>query len=171
MLRNESDFMKKNSEKMKKQIDRMLKSETTMLKRVLEHDEVLKQVKALEQELFIAQESNKSLEQKIEKLEFENENLMTYKEECEKLKQTIRGKGIEVTDLKLTIKEKERVNETQEMRILDLEERSGEWMSELLQLRARVIELEHVNQINIQNNRLLFNSQRIEFSRMNLGNF
>jgi hypothetical protein len=161
--------VKKGSEKMKKQIDRMIKSETTMLERVLEQDTVLKKMADLEQELFFKKEENKELELEIEKFKFENENLIHFRQKSEDLQQIIRSKGLEITELKLTIKEQKNYEESQNIKILELEANNAEWMKELIQLRSKVIELEHINRINIQNNRLIFNSQRIEFSRFNLG--
>lgn len=154
---------------MKKQIDRMIKSETAMLKGALEHDKVLKKVNDLEERLFFKKEANKELEGEIEKLQFENENLKSYKEELEEMKSKMMDQKADISDLKSRIKEQQRIKENLEYTNLDLETRNEEWMKEMVKLRAKIIELEHINQINLQNNKLLFNAQRIEFSRLNLG--
>lgn len=147
----------------------MMQSETVMLEQVLNHDQVLKKIKNLEEQLFFKKELEKELNGEIEKLEFENQNLKDYKQKCENLNQNLRHKEMEITDIKLEMKEKNKLYERLEFKNLDLEDRNSQWMSELVKLRAKVIELEHVNKINIQNNRLIFNAQRIEFSRFNLG--
>jgi chromosome segregation ATPase len=154
---------------MKKQIDRMMKSETGMLERALEHDRVLKRVNDLEETLFFKKELNQELNREIEKLQFENDNLLSYKQKVEEMKLEMVDQKRDISDLKMRIKEQNKIKENLEYKNLDLENRNDEWMKELVKLRAKVIELEHVNQINLQNNKLLFNAQRIEFSRLNLG--
>jgi hypothetical protein len=154
---------------MRKQIETMIKSETAMLERVLEHDRVLKKVNDLEEDLFFKKELNQELRREIEKLEFENENLRSYRKEIEEMKLVMNDKEGEISDFKSKLKEKRKIEENLELRNIDLENQNEEWMKELIKLRAKVIELEHINQINLQNNKLLFNAQRIEFSRLNLG--
>jgi chromosome segregation ATPase len=154
---------------MRKQIEAMIKSETAMLERVLEHDKVLKKVNDLEEDLFFKKELNQDLRREIEKLEFENENLRSYKKQIEEMKLLMNEKEGQISDFKSKLKEQKRIEENLELRNIDLENHNEEWMKELIKLRAKVIELEHINQINLQNNKLLFNAQRIEFSRLNLG--
>lgn len=162
-------MLKKKNEKLIGQIEGMMHTETIMLEQSINHDKVMKKLKNLEQQIFVKDEHKKELDNEIEKLEFENQNLKDYKKECQDLNQTLRLKEMELTDIKLELKDQKRLIERYEMKNLNLEDRNSQWMAELIKLRAKVIELEHVNKINIQNNRLIFNAQRIEFSRMNLG--
>lgn len=156
---------------MQVQVEGMIQSETVMLEQVLNHDQVIKKIKNLEEQLFFKKELEKELNCEIEKLEFENQNLKEYKQKCENLDQNLKHKEMEITDLKLEQKDQKKLIQGLELKNLDLEDRNSQWMVELVELRAKVIELEHVNKINIQNNRLIFNAQRIEFSRLNLGKF
>lgn len=147
----------------------MIKSETEMLKKVLEQDQLAKKVKKLEQEQFFKNDQLEKLKEQLEELKLENEELEACRDKCEELELRIGEGKAENRELRVTLRENQEERDRLELRNLDLEDRNAQWMDQLVQMRAKVIHLEHVNQINLQNNRLLFSAQRIEFSRLNLG--
>ena len=147
----------------------MIKSETALLERVLEHDQIIKKAEDLEQKLFFKKDLLEQLKLEVEELRLENDDLLSVKEISKQQERTIREKGLEIARLKQVVAEREDFEDSLQLKILELQERDSQWMKEIVELRAKVIHLEHVNQINIQNNRLIFNAQRIEFSRLNLG--
>ena len=167
--RQESKFLKVHSAKLKGQIDIMIHSETKMLQRVLEHDSIEKKVEKLENCIFYTKELNTDLKTKIEELKLKNNKMNDIETEKEEWKKKFKAMQIEFLKLKEVAEEFEKEKNLLQLENVEIEDRNQGCIRELIELHQKVIDLEHVNRINGENNRMLFSSQRIEFSRINIG--
>lgn len=142
-----------------------------MGQKFLDHDNILKEKKNLEQNLNSFMSVNKSLQRKIDVLTQENEfykNQMNEKNELKIENQNLINE-IYVKDEKF--KEMEHFKDILEIDFKDLKEKYQESVKEVVHLHSTMMDLEHLNRINLENNKMLFTSQRIEFSRLNIGKF